>query len=176
MRSSTGTYPWAVVSDAGDTASALLEHLAVLARRAATAHAAERAALDERARAIVAAVRAGARLAEIGAAAGMSRAAVSAIARRSLPARTGRGGPYTRRRGTAAALAEVGEAAARAREEQRRRHDAVLERDRLMVAASENGVPIRVIAETAGVQPAVARELIRRRRSEHTAEGAVASS
>ena len=32
------------------------------------------------------------------------------------------------------------------------------------------------IAKAAGVQPSVARELIRRRRSEHAAEGAVASS
>src|SRR5680860_640803 len=64
----------------------------------------ERDRLDDRDRAIVNAVRAGALLSEIAEAAGITRAAVSLAARRALPPRKGRGGPYSRRRGTAAAL------------------------------------------------------------------------
>lgn len=154
---------------AADNASRL-SHLVELARRAKDAKEAERAALDERERAVVAAVRSGARLDEIGSVAGVTKAAVSAIARKTLAARSGRGGPYRRRRGTVDALAAVDEAASRATAATRSRLLAIRERDRAIVAAADDGIPIRLIADALDLDRKVLNTLIRRRMQEATKE------
>ncbi|MGE3137909.1 MAG: hypothetical protein AB7I08_07810 [Thermoleophilia bacterium] len=154
-----------------------LSRLSALARRAAEARRSERQALEERESAVVAAVRAGARLDEIGKAAGVTKAAVSAIARRTLAARPGRGGPYSRRRGVEGALSEVGRAASRAVAASRSRRLAIDERDKAILAAVDEGVAVRTIAEALGMGTKVVRTLIRRRREKATSRlsGAVAS-
>ena len=110
--------------------------------------------LDERDRAIVKAIRAGARLEEVALAAAVSRAAVSKAARRTLPRRTGRGGPYSRRRGSAAALEEISRtsrALSTAREHSR---EAKHRRDEEITRAMREGVPLADIARAAGLSQA----------------------
>lgn len=110
--------------------------------------------LNERDRAIVRAIRAGARLEEAADAALISRAAVSKAARRSLPSRTGRGGPYSRRRGSSAALTAVAEAArslAVAREGAR---EAKAQRDEEIANAVANGAGVSQTARAIGMTPA----------------------
>jgi transposase len=154
-----------------------LSNLGALARRAAEASRSERHALEERESAVVAAVRAGARLDEIGKAAGVTKAAVSVIARKTLGARPGRGGPYRRRRGVEGALSEVGRAASRAVAATRSRRLAIDERDKAILAAVDDGIAVRTIAEALGMGTKVVRTLIRRRRDGATSPlfGAVAS-
>ena len=156
------------MADAPTSQTAPLSDLTALALRAAQARSAERAALDERAEAIVAAVRAGARLDEIGEAAGMTKAAASTIARRTLGPRTGSGGPYRRRRGAAAALERVAETAQRARQESEDAHEAILERDRAVLAGADTGLGVLVMAEAMNMRLPAVYELIRRRRREAT--------
>lgn len=139
--------------------------LAALALSAADAKGVEREALQRRDAAVVAAVRAGARLDEIARAAGVTKAAVSAIARKTLAPRSGRGGPYRRRRGVEAALAvirDTSEVAAAATEDRR---VAVGERDVAIVAAAEEGLAAGSIARAVGMETKVLHNLIRRRRA-----------
>jgi hypothetical protein len=154
------------VTDDGFPQATMLSHLGALARRAAEARRSERQALEERESAVVAAVRAGARLDEIGSTAGVTKAAVSAIARKTLAARSGRGGPYRRRQGVEAALGEVERAAARATAATRSWRLAVGERDRAILAAADQGIAVRSIGESLGMDIRVVHTLIRRRRNE----------
>lgn len=143
-----------------------LDDLAVHARQAAEAKAAERSELDVRDAAIVAAVRAGARLDEIGAAAGITKAGASAIARQALEPRPARGGPYRRRRGAEEALRRVQETAERALEARRRTRDVIRERDQAIVAAIDGGIGAPAIAGAVGMNAKGLNTLVRRRRSE----------
>lgn len=140
--------------------------LAALALRAADAKGVERGALTRRDAAVVAAVRAGARLDEIAQAANVTKAAASAIARKTLPPRTRRGGPYQRRRGVEAALTVVSEASLTAAAATRERLHAVGERDAAILLATERGVAARAIGEAVGMDTKVLHNLIRRRRFE----------
>lgn len=148
----------------------MLSDLGALARRAAEARTSERQALEERESAVVAAVRAGARLDEIAETAGVTKAAASAIARRTLAARPGRGGPYRRRRGVEGALSEVDRAAARATAATQSRRLAVRERDKAILDAADEGIAVRSIAEVLAMDVKVVHTLIRRRRRESTQE------
>lgn len=165
-----------VAEDPSSQAETLSE-LTASAQRAAEARGAERSALAVRAQAIVAAVRAGARLEEIGEAARMTKAAASAIARRTLPARSSRGGPYSRRRGANLALEHVADTAHRASDASRIAHEAVLERNRSLLAAAEQRVDVLSLASALAMSVPVTRELLRRSRSKATmaADGTVAS-
>lgn len=165
------------VADNPSSQTVTLSQLATLAQRAAEARRAERAALDERADAIVAAVRAGARLDEIGDAAGMTKAAASAIARKTLAARSGRGGPYRRRRGAGAALERVAHTARQASDASRDAHQALLERNRSVLAGADRGLNVPSMAEAMGMGLPAAHELIRRCRREamNTPNGTIAS-
>jgi hypothetical protein len=145
-----------------------LTHLAALARRAAEARWCERQALEERESAVVAAIRAGARLDEIGRQAGVTKAAVSAIARKTLAARPGRGGPYRRRRGVEVSLRDVDRTATRATEATRSRRLAIKERDGAILFAVDEGTSVRAIAEALRMDIKVLHALIRRRRLEAT--------
>ena len=138
----------------------------------------ERESLDARDRSIVAAVRAGALLSEIAEAAGITRAAASLAARRELPPRTGRGGPYARRRGTAAALESVAEAARILAEAKEGSLAAKRRRDDAIAAAVAGGTGIGATARALGMTvPAVS--LIARTGTRDAAtkspDGAVAS-
>jgi DNA-binding NarL/FixJ family response regulator len=156
------------MTDAGSRQKAVLGALAPLAQRAAEARIAERKALKERECAVVAAVRAGARLDEIGSAARVTKSAVSAVARRILPARPARGGPYQRRRGVEAALAKVERSAERAVAATSARRAAIDARDRAVVAAFAEGRSVASIAEVLGMEPKVVHTLIRRRHDKAT--------
>jgi len=151
--------------------------LAMLAQEVAKAKARERSIVEERNSAVVRAVRAGARLDEIGQCAGITKAAASTIARKRLAPRPGRGGPYSRRRGAEASLAEVQAAAGRFLDARRDRRRMVGARDTAIVEAVASGVAVRLVAEALGMESKVVHNLIRRRRSEATNEphGAVAS-
>lgn len=151
------------VADIPSSQTLTLRQLAALGERAAEARRAERAALDERAEAIVAAVRAGARLDEIGEAAGMTKAAASAIARRTLGARTGGGGPYRRRRGAGAALERVTETARRARTASEVAHEEILLRNGAVLDAADSGLGVTAMAEAMNMNRPAVYELIRRR-------------
>lgn len=134
--------------------------------------------LDNRDRAIANAVRAGAVLAEIADAAQVTRAAVSLAARRTLPPRTGRGGPYSRRRGAGAAVSSVAEAALRLREarDESRRTKAV--RDRAIGAAVASGAGVAATARALGMTAAAVSLTARSGTHDEattTADGAVAS-
>lgn len=107
--------------------------------------------LAARDQAMVSAVRAGALLSEVAEAAGVSRAAVSLVVRKSLPARMGRGGPYSRRRGTAEALRAVGNASARLSEIRSEIGDLKTRRDEAIAAAVVHGTGIREAARTLGM-------------------------
>lgn len=156
------------VTDDGSTEETTLGDLGALARRAADARRSERAALEERESAVVGAVRAGARLDEIAESAGVTKAAASAIARKTLAARPGRGGPYRRRRGVAGALSRVDQAAARATVATRSRRRVIAERDVVILAAADEGIAVRSIAEALGMDTKVVHTLIRRRREKAT--------
>lgn len=138
----------------------------------------ERERLDDRDRAIVNAVRAGALLSEIAEAAGVTRAAVSLAARRTLPPRPGRGGPYSRRRGTAAAIRAVVDAAhclEQAREVSRESKE---RRDRAIAASVAAGAGVVATARALGMTPAAVSLIARASREEDakiTADGALAS-
>lgn len=110
--------------------------------------------LDKRDRAIADAVRAGALLDEIAEAAAITRAAASLAARRTLAARPGRGGPYSRRRAAARALDAVSHAArelVEAREQSRRSKDL---RDTAITAAVAGGAGVSETARAVGMTPA----------------------
>ena len=116
----------------------------------------ERESLDARDRSIVAAVRAGALLSEIAEAAGITRAAASLAARRNLPARTGRGGPYARRRATDAAVRSVAEAAQHLGEAKEKSVAAKRRRDLAIAAAVAGGTGVGATARAVGMTtPAV---------------------
>ena len=155
----------------------ILDHLSLLAERAAEARHAEQVALDERAKAFVAAVRAGARLEEISDAAGMTKSTISVITLRRLEPRRGKGGPYRRRRGVRVALERVAEAAGQARHARADAHQRVLQRDLAALAATAEGLPTPVLAQVMGMTAPVVRALLARRRSEATrrASGTLAS-
>lgn len=148
-----------------------------LGRRATESRRKQLEARNERAVAIVRAVRAGARLEEIGTAAGITKAAASAIARRTLPPRTGSGGPYGRRRGVAHALESVTESAERLRRTSADAQEAILRRDRAILRAAGGGLDVRVIAELVGMRTSVVYQLLRRRRHQATeqCDGTLAS-
>lgn len=154
------------LTDDRSAQEATLSDLSALARRAAEARRSERVALEEREFAVVAAVRAGARLDEIAEAAGVTKAAASAIARKTLAARPGRGGPYRRRRGVEAALSDVDRAAARATAATRSRRLAIGDRDRAILAAADEGIAVRCIADILRMEIKVVHTLIQRRRKE----------
>lgn len=151
------------VTDDRSAQETTLSDLGALARRAAEARRSERQALEERAAAVVAAVRAGAGLDEIGEAAGVTKAAASALARKTLAARPGRGGPYQRRRGVKIALGQVERAASEVVAATRSRRLAIDERDSAVLAAVDEGVATRTIAEALGMEMKVVHTLIRRR-------------
>jgi hypothetical protein len=132
-----------------------------LLKRVAAVSEAHRAALraevelrDARDEAIVRAVRAGARLEEIAEVSAISRAAVSKIARRVLPSRTGRGGPYSRRRGSAEALDEMAKAARALTLGREHSRDAKRRRDGVIARAITEGVPLAQTALAAGMSQA----------------------
>jgi hypothetical protein len=109
---------------------------------------------DERNRAMVRAIRAGARLDEVAEAAAISRAAVSKAARRTLPSRTGRGGRYSRRRGSSAALGDVAAAAENLAVARQQVHEARRKRDRSIAAAVASGLGVTETAGAVGMTPA----------------------
>lgn len=113
----------------------------------------ERERLNERDRLIAQAVRAGARLEEIAKAASVSRAAVSLAARRTLPARPGRGGPYSRPRGIGPALTAVSEAARLLDEARARSAAAKVRRDGAIAKAIAEGCGVRSTAHRVGLTP-----------------------
>lgn len=145
-------------------------NLAALALSAGDAKGVEHEALQRRDAAVVAAVRAGARLDEIAIAAGVTKAAVSATARKTLAPRSARGGPYRRRRGVEAALAVVRDASEIAAAATQNRRLAIRDRDKAIVAAADDGIPIRLIADVLNMDRKVLNTLIRRRRKEAMGE------
>ena len=110
--------------------------------------------MDERDRAIVAAIRAGARLEEAAEAAGISRAAGSKVARRTLPSRPGRGGPYSRRRGSSAALDRVAEVALLLVAARSFTREAKAQRDEAIAHAVARGAGVSETARVVGLTPA----------------------
>lgn len=139
---------------------------------------AERTCLNARDSAIADAVRAGARLEEIAEAASVTRAAASLAARKTLAVRPGRGGPYSRRRGAALAVAAVSEANEHLLDARRRSAKAKVRRDIAIAAAVARGAGVRATARALGMN-AGAVSMIARDGPEHTstrdASGAVAS-
>jgi len=134
--------------------------------------------LDERDRAIVRAIRAGARLEETAEVAAISRAAVSKAARRTLPRRTGRGGPYSRRRGSSAALSAVAEAAQDLAAARERSRELKGQRDERIANAVASGAGVSETARAIGMTPASVSVIARSRGmqdSTTTSVGAVAS-
>ncbi len=134
--------------------------------------------LMERDGAIIKAIRAGARLEEVAEAAMISRAAVSKAARKSLPSRTGRGGPYSRRRGSSAALSALTEAAHRLAAARERTDDAKARRDQEITSAVARGAGVSATAAAIGMTPAsvsVIARLGRSKKATHASLGAVAS-
>jgi transposase len=115
---------------------------------------AERDLIDERDRAIVWAIRAGARLEEAAKAAGISRAAVSKAARRTLPSRTGRGGPYARRRGTSEALNRLAEVTGQFAAARSATRQAKTQRDKAIAHAVASGAGVSKTARAVGLTPA----------------------
>lgn len=108
----------------------------------------------DRDRAIVDAVRAGAVLVEIADVASITRAAASLAARRTLAARPGRGAPYSRRRGTAAALQTVSEAARDLAEAVQQSRETRNRRDAAIAAAVATGAGVSATARAIGMTPA----------------------
>ncbi|WP_217922022.1 hypothetical protein [Miltoncostaea oceani] len=110
--------------------------------------------MDERDQAIVAAIRAGTRLEETAKAAGLSRAAVSKAARRTLPSRTGRGGPYSRRRGSSAALDRVADVARQLVAARSCTREAKVQRNEAIAHAVARGAGVSETARALGLTPA----------------------
>lgn len=138
-----------------DASSAAALAAAVVSLKAhQTALDAECDLINERDQAIVAAIRAGARLEEAAEAAGISRAAVSKAARRTLPSRTGRGGPYSRRRGSAVALDRLTEAARRLAAARSATRQAKAQRDEAIAHAVARGAGVTATARALGLTPA----------------------
>lgn len=135
-------------------ATPLLSEVAALSDVHRATLSAELELRDARDDAIVRAVRAGARLEEIADVSAISRAAVSKIARRVLPSRTGRGGPYSRRRGSAAALEGVAEATRALTLGREHSHDAKHRRDDVIARAIAEGIPLTRAARAAGMSQA----------------------
>jgi DNA-binding NarL/FixJ family response regulator len=134
--------------------------------------------LDERDRAIVTAIRAGARLEEAAEAAVISRAAVSKAARRTLPSRPGRGGPYSRRRGSSAALRQLAAAARSLAFARERTREAKAQRDEEIANAVANGAGVSETAGAIGMTPASVSVIARsdyKRKAANASVGAVAS-
>lgn len=132
---------------------------AALTAAAASALAHREAAQQQRVRtadrdsAIAQAVRSGARLEEIAAAASISRAAVSLMARRTLPVRPGRGGPYGRSRGVQRALEGVEEAIRRLQDARERTGEARSRRNRAIATAVDVGCGVRATARAVRMTP-----------------------
>lgn len=141
------------MESSGDRLDTPLEKAAIAASAYRDALTQERRRLDERDRLIAQAVRSGARLEEIAAATSLSRAAVSLAARRTLPPRPGRGGPYKRPRGIRDALEVVEEAAGRVDDARERTAQAKLLRDCAIVAAAALPGGVRATAKVAGLTP-----------------------
>lgn len=165
-------------SQPDEQVDAAIAAAASAARTHQAAAATERDRREARDRAIVAAVRAGASLAEIAEAAALTRAGASFAARRRLPPRPGRGGPYARRRGAAAALREV-EACAQslqvATEETASTKD---DRDAAMAEAVQVGASARALARALGMTSGAVSLILRARLSDASTDhpkGAVAS-
>jgi hypothetical protein len=104
--------------------------------------------------AIVRAVRAGARLEEIADVGAISRAAASKVARKVLPGRNGRGGPYARRRGAAAALLDVAGATQALQDGRERLRKAKRQRDEAIAQAIRERAPVAEVATAAGMSQA----------------------
>ena len=180
MRAATGGTVWLMrgaVSQDPETATVLAAATAACEEHRA-ARLDERERLDDRDRAIVNAVRAGALLSEIAEAAGVTRAAVSLAARRTLPPRPGRGGPYSRRRGTAAAVRAVVDAAHYLEQAKEVSRASKERRDRAIAASVAAGVGVVATARALGMTPAAVSLIARASREEDakkTADGALAS-
>jgi hypothetical protein len=153
--------------------------LAVEAASVAEAsRATEREILADRDRAIVAAVRAGGSLAEIAEAAGITKAAASLAARRTLAPRPGAGGPYSRRRGVAAALGEVGQLARRLDGARAETQGALRRRDDAIAAAVRAGAGVSATATAVDMTPASVSMIAKAhqgRESTSRTQGAIAS-
>lgn len=121
----------------------------------------ERELLAERDRAMVAAVQAGARLSEVADAAMVSRAAVSLSVRKSLPPRTGRGGPYRSRRGLADALSLVTEAATKLVISRSNIHELRTRRDLAIAGAVAGGRGVRETARHLGMTAPTISSIVR---------------
>jgi hypothetical protein len=161
-----------------DVVNAAIVAAAAAARTHLAAAAAERDRRDARDRAIVAAVRAGARLAEIAAAASLTRAGASFAARRRLPPRPGRGGPYARRRGAAAALREVEACAQLLQAATERTASTKDDRDAAIAEAVGAGASTRALGRALGMTSGAVSFILRARLSDAStsqANGAVAS-
>lgn len=145
---------------------------------ALAARATEREILAERDRAIVAAVRAGGSLAEIASAAGITKAAASLAARRTLAPRPGAGGPYSRRRGVVAALADVAQLAHDLDDARGARRQALLRRDAAIAAAVHAGAGVSATASAVEMTPASVSMIAKAGREEESTsitQGAIAS-
>lgn len=143
-----------------------------------TARLDERDRLDDRDRAIVNAVRAGALLSEIAEAAGITRAGVSLAARRTLPPRPGRGGPYSRRRGAGAAVRAVFGAAHDLEQAKEVSRESKERRNRAIAASVAAGAGVVATARALGMTPAAVSLIARASRETDatmTADGALAS-
>jgi DNA-binding NarL/FixJ family response regulator len=142
---------------------AALDQVARAASTAEAARAEERRLAVERDQAVLAAVRAGATLEEIAGAAGITRAAASYIARRTLPPRPTRGGPYRRRRGLEAALETVRAESARHQQASAAAGAATADRHQAILDAVAQGAGVRATARAAMLAPATVSRLVRSR-------------
>jgi hypothetical protein len=146
---------------------------------AQAARATERETLADRDGAIVAAVRAGASLTEIASAAGITKAAASLAARRTLAPRPAAGGPYSRRRGVTAALAEVARLADNLDRARRASQEALHGRDAAIAAAVRAGAGVSATATAVQMTPASVSMIAKAGRGRESAsltQGAIASS
>jgi DNA-binding NarL/FixJ family response regulator len=174
---------YGLAMDAGRSTVAATQRLLLSAATAAEGHRAalrdEAGLLTERDQAIVRAIRAGARLDEVAEAASVSRAAVSKAARRTLPSRSGRGGPYSRRRGSAAAVEDVAAAAQRLAIVRAQAEDTKRMRDRAIATVVSRGAGVSETARAVGLTPAsvsvIARSAVERP-GHNLSGGAVASA
>ena len=180
VRAAAGGTVWLMrgaVSQDPETATVLAAATAACEEHRA-AQLAEVDLLNDRDRAIVRAIRAGARLEEAAEAAAISRAAVSKAARRTLPRRTGRGGPYSRRRGSSAALSAVAGASQDLAAARKRAHEVKRQRDEKIANAVASGATVSEVARAIGMTPASVSVIARscgRRGSTTAGNGAVAS-
>lgn len=154
---------------------ALAVDAASLAR---AARATEREVLAYRDEAIVAAVRAGASLTEIARAAGITKAAASLAARRTLAPRPAAGGPYSRRRGVTAALAEVERRAHELNGARGASQEALHRRDAAIGAAVRASAGVSATATAVEMTPASVSMIAKAGRGEESTSlthGAIAS-